>query len=178
MVVLPLVPVMPTRRRARPSVPRTRADTAPSTARGCSTTTAGRATPAAVIRSTPVAVGEHGQRPGRGRLAGEVGAVGPRAGQGRVEVPGEHGPRVEGHPGDGHLRGRVAGIHEGGEVPEGSAAELGRSGNGHVERPYRSLRLCPLRRTVGSASASSGVTLRVTFGGFLPVGGIFSSCRA
>ena len=125
-----------------------------------------------------VTVGEHRQRPRCGRLAREVCAVGPRTGQGGVEVAGEHGARVEGHPGDGHLRGRVAGIQEGGEVPEGCAAEPGRSGNGHVGRPYRSLRLCPLRRTVGSASASSGVTLRVTFGAFLPVGGIFSSCRA
>ena len=86
-------------------------------------------------------VGEHGDRAGRRRLAGEVGAVGASARQGGVEVTGEHGARVERHPGHGHLGVRVGGAHEGGEVTDRAAAELGRTGNGHVERPYRALRL-------------------------------------
>ena len=125
-----------------------------------------------------LAVGEHGHGAGRRGLAGEVGTVRVGAGQGGVQVTGEHGPGVEGHPGHGHLGCRVGGAHEGGEVTDRAAAELGRSGNGHVERPYRALRLWPLRSTVGSASASFGETSSVILGGFWPVGGIFSSCSA
>ena len=95
-MVLPLVPVMPTRRSARWSVPR-RARR-PSRARrgGRSTTTAGSVDArGASSGRRPRGSVSTATAPARGRLAGEVGAVGARAGQRGVQVARDarHGSR-------------------------------------------------------------------------------------
>ena len=123
-------------------------------------------------------VGEDGQRAGVGCGGREVGPVGPSARQRGVEVARDHRAGVEGHARDLDVGPGVGRPDEAGEVADRSAAQLRRARNGHVDRPYRPARRCPLRRTVGSDSAFSEDTLKVTLVALRPVGGIFSSCRA
>ena len=127
----------------------------------------------------PDGIREHGERSGCRGGRDEVGAVGSRAREGCVEVPRQHGARVEGDTRDADVRKVGCGCSE--QVREGSdrgAAQRCRSRYGHVAAPYPALRLRPSRSRVGSASASSGETLMVISAGFAPVGGIFSSCSA
>ena len=123
-------------------------------------------------------VGEDGHGPGAHDLVDEVGTVGPGPREGGVEVTREDGAGVERHARDVGLEDGHARPDEHRELTDRGAVGLRRSGGWHVDRPYRGTRLVPLRRRVGSASATLGSTLRVTGVAFLPVGGIFSSWRA
>ena len=89
------------RAAARRASRRPSAATAPRTARGCGTTTAGTATPARAISAAPVGVGQHGRpRPGRGRRRRTRRRATRAPGQGGVQVTGPDRPRVQGDPGD------------------------------------------------------------------------------
>jgi len=93
------------------------------------------------------------------RVGGEPRAVGPGAGQRRVEVPGAHGVTRVGDPGHGHRTGGVRQRYGQQRREIGQLPGRHRSGAriaGHGSRPYRLHTTLP--HTPGAARRTAGIT--------------------
>ncbi len=164
VVVLPFVPVTPRGSAAgRGAVDRSR-DLAEH-ARGSVATSTGRSRPAAAIRSAParsVSTATAPRRRRRRRSRRRACAPGSAA----YRSPGEHGPRVERHPGDDDERARVGAAIRRGPRASGIGVQRRVAGRGtDTSSQFTGRPLCPRAMTFGSASAFVAQT-RGDFGDF------------